>query len=429
MKRFFILFLILAVSAFAASCGARNKNNGGESETETLAEVTTETETKAETETNANAETETKAETIAAATETTAEATSGAGETEKAPETDAESADAVSAILEKMTDEEKVGQLFLCRNPKTEEDALHLVRDLHVGGIIFFARDFTNSTPEKFRALVDKYGENADIGLLTAVDEEGGSVCRVSLYKAFRDEKFASPAELYGTGGIDAITSDASEKSDFLLNIGINFNICPVADVSTDESDFIYARSLGEDAEKTSEYVSAVVGKMNEKGIVSALKHFPGYGSCEDTHTGIAYDRRELSSLEKKDFPPFAAGIAAGAPIVLVSHNVVTALDGDRPASLSEKVIDLLRGDFGFSGVVMTDDLSMGAIKDFTDGGDAAVSAVLAGCDLLCSSDPVAQYGAVLEALRNGTIPTERINEAAERVLRLKQKYNILKEQ
>lgn len=429
MKRFFILFLILAVSAFAASCTARDKDNGNESETEPLTEVTTETKAKAETETNANADTETEAETTDAATETTAEAASDAGETEKAPETGEESADAVSAILEKMTDEEKVGQLFLCRNPKTEEDALHLVRDLHVGGIIFFARDFADSTPEEFRALVDKYGENADIGLLTAVDEEGGSVCRVSLYKAFRDEKFASPAELYSTGSIDAITSDASEKSAFLLNIGINFNICPVADVSTDESDFIYARSLGEDAEKTSEYVSAVVGKMNEKGIVSALKHFPGYGSCEDTHTGIAYDRRELSSLEKKDFPPFAAGIAAGAPIVLVSHNVVTALDGDRPASLSEKVIDLLRGDFGFSGVVMTDDLSMGAIKDFTDGGDAAVSAVLAGCDLLCSSDPVAQYGAVLEALRNGTIPTERINEAAERVLRLKQKYNILKEQ
>lgn len=414
MKRFFILFLILAVSVFAASCGVRNKDN--DSDRETLTEITTETETgtSAYTET----ETEEEAKTTDAATETTAEAASGA-----------ESADAVSAILEKMTDEEKVGQLFLCRNPKTEEDALHLVRDLHVGGIIFFARDFATSTPEKFRALIDKYDKNADIGLLTAVDEEGGSVCRVSLYKAFRDEKFASPAELYDTGGIDAITSDASEKSDFLFNIGINFNICPVADVSTDESDFIYARSLGEDAGKTSEYVSAVVGEMNKKGIVSALKHFPGYGSCEDTHTGIAYDRRELSSLEKNDFPPFAAGIAAGAPIVLVSHNVVTALDGDRPASLSEKAIDLLRGDFGFSGVVMTDDLSMGAIKDFTDGGDAAVSAVLAGCDLLCSSDAVTQYDAVLEALRNGTIPIGRINEAAERILRLKQKYNILKEQ
>lgn len=407
MKRFFILFLILAVSVFAASCGVRNKDN--DSDRETLTEITTETET----ETNAYTETEEETKTTDAATETTAEAASGA----------------VSAILEKMTDEEKVGQLFLCRNPKTEEDALHLVRDLHVGGIIFFARDFATSTPEKFRALIDKYDKNADIGLLTAVDEEGGSVCRVSLYKAFRDEKFASPAELYDTGGIDAITSDASKKSDFLLNIGINFNICPVADVSTDESDFIYARSLGEDAGKTSEYVSAVVGEMNKKGIVSALKHFPGYGSCEDTHTGIAYDRRELSSLKKNGFPPFAAGIAAGAPIVLVSHNVVTALDGDRPASLSEKVIDLLRGDFGFSGVVMTDDLSMGAIKDFTDGGDAAVSAVLAGCDLLCSSDAVTQYDAVLEALRNGTIPIERINEAAERILRLKQKYNILKEQ
>lgn len=423
MKRFFILFLILAVSVFAASCGARNKDT--DSDRETLTEITTETET----ETNAYTETEAEAETTDAATETTAEAASGTGETEKVPETGAESADAVSAILEKMTDEEKVGQLFLCRNPKTEDDALRLVRDLHVGGIIFFARDFADSTPEKFRALVDKYNENADIGLLTAVDEEGGSVCRVSLYKAFRDEKFASPAELYDTGGIDAITNDASDKSDFLLNIGINFNICPVADVSTDEGDFIYARSLGENAEKTAEYVSAVIEKMNERGIVSALKHFPGYGSCEDTHTGIAYDRRELSSLEENDFPPFAAGIAAGAPIVLVSHNVVTALDGDRPASLSKKVIDLLRGDFGFSGVVMTDDLSMGAIKDFTDGGDAAVSAVLAGCDLLCSSDPAAQYGAVLEALRNGTIPRERINEAAERILRLKQKYNILKEQ
>lgn len=423
MKKLFIALLILSVSVFAVSCGTRDGDNktdetGTEAFTkaETAAEITEKTETE---------ETETEKETETEVPDTVTETSVGATDTAA----DEEAADAVTAILERMTDKEKVGQLFLCRNPKTEEDALFLIRDLHVGGIIFFARDFAYSTPEKFSSLVERYNENADIGLLTAVDEEGGSVCRVSLYKAFRDEKFASPSELYGMGGMEAITNDASEKSDFLLNIGINFNICPVADVSTSGDDFIYARSLGENAEKTAEYVSAVTEKMNERGIVSALKHFPGYGSCEDTHTGIAYDRRELSSLEENDFLPFKAGIKANAPIVLVSHNVVTALDGDRPASLSENVIALLRTELGFSGVVMTDDLSMGAIKDFTDGGDAAVSAVLAGCDLLCSSDPETQYGAVLDALGNGTIPRERIDEAAERILRLKQKYNMLKEQ
>ena len=330
-------------------------------------------------------------------------------------------------ILSEMSIEEKVGQLFLARNPKTAPQGKELIETYHVGGIIFFGRDFKNSTPSEFKKLIDSYNKTSGIPLLTSVDEEGGTVTRASLYKAFRAEKFASPAELYKLGGLEKILSDAAEKSDFLLDLGLNFNLAPVADISTDENDFIFERSLGLGKEETAQYVSLVVKLMNQKGILSALKHFPGYGNNKDTHTGIAYDKRSFESIMENDLVPFAAGIEAGAPVIMVSHNIVESIDSNMPASLSGDVIKILRDELGFEGVIMTDDLSMDAIKDFTESGEAAVLAILAGTDLLCCSDIETQYQAVLEAVKSGRISAERIEESVLRILNIKLCYKIIK--
>ncbi len=329
-------------------------------------------------------------------------------------------------ILSNMTLREKIGQLFLARNPKTEEEGVKLIDEMGVGGIIFFGRDFKDSTPEEFRSLMASYSDAAKISLLTAVDEEGGDVCRVSNYKAFREEKFSSPAELYREGGMERILSDCDEKSAFLLSLGLNFNLAPLADISVDENDFIYHRVLGEDRDKTAEYASSVVSRMNENGILSALKHFPGYGNNEDTHTGIAYDSRSLDYLRENDLVPFAEAIKAGAPVVMVSHNVITALDGENPASLSPKIYELLRNELGFEGVIMTDDLSMGAIGDFTDSGESAILAIEAGADLLCCSDIETQYNALLDAVERGRISTERIEVSVLRLLKMKLNFGII---
>ena len=159
---------------------------------------------------------------------------------------------------------------------------------------------------------------------------------------------------------------------------------------------------------------------MVADGTGMALKHFPGYGSNVDTHTGIAIDERPLDSFRESDFLPFEAGIAAGAQSILVSHNVVNCMDSELPASLSPAVHDILRTELGFVGVIMTDDLIMEAITDYTGGENAAVLAVQAGNDMLVSSDFVTQYNAVLAAVQDGTISEDRIRESAVRVIRWK---------
>ncbi len=332
-----------------------------------------------------------------------------------------------ASILSSMTTEEKVGQLFLARNPKTEEEGIALIESMQVGGIIFFARDFRNSTPEKFTALMEKYNEKSNIPIFTAVDEEGGSVCRISHYESFRAEKFLSPSELYLLGGMEEIRKDTLEKSEFLLSLGINFNLAPVADISESPEDFIYERTIGKGKNEAAEYVKTVVTAMNEKGILSALKHFPGYGGNADTHTGTSHDKRSPEELRSSDFIPFISGIEAGAAAVMVSHNIVEGIDADFPASLSGKVISILRDELSFDGIVITDDLSMGAIKEFAESGEAAVLAVLAGADLICSSDTEKQYTAVLKAAKEGRISEERLDESVFRLLCAKEGYGIIK--
>ncbi len=333
--------------------------------------------------------------------------------------------DKLGSFIEKMTLEEKVGQLFLARNPKNRESGIELIKEKKVGGIIFFGSDFKRSDPKSFRSLISEYNEVSDIPLLTAVDEEGGTVCRASLYPKFRSERFASPAELYEAGGLERVLEDTREKTEFLLDLGLNFNLAPVADISTDEGDFIYKRALGRGRDEVAEYISTVVSEMNKGGILSALKHFPGYGNNEDTHTGIAYDKRSIESLWENDLVPFKRGIEAGAPVVMVSHNVILSIDGERPASLSPEVISLLRDEMGFCGVIMTDDLSMDAIGDFTESGEAAVLAVMAGADLLCCSDTERQYEAVIQAVYEGRISEERIELSVRRILEAKEKIGI----
>lgn len=347
-------------------------------------------------------------------------------EPESEPESE-ESApgDEIDAIISDMSVEEMVGQLFLARNPSSEEDTLRLINELKLGGLIFFARDFRNSSPEKFSDFIEKCTDEAPFGLFTAVDEEGGTVQRIGLYEAFADTPFRSPMELYDEGGLEAVLADTDEKCALLKSLGINLNLAPVADVSTCEEDFIYLRTLGKDATETAAYVAAVTERMSENGIMSALKHFPGYGNNADTHTGVANDRRTEESFFESDLLPFISGIEAGAPIVLVSHNIVHCFDPENPASLSEKVISVLRNELAFDGVVMTDDLSMGALKDISNENDPAVLALLAGCDLLCSSDAEEQYKAVLDAVKSGVITEERLKISVKRILEAKMRYGI----
>lgn len=321
-------------------------------------------------------------------------------------------------ILEEMTLEEKVGQMFIARCPAGE--AASEARQYHLGGYILFARDFEGKTPEAVQADIESYQSVSKIPMLIGVDEEGGTVTRISRYPAFRAEPFPSPQELYQAGGFEAVARDTEEKCELLEGLGVNVNFAPVCDVSENPADFIYERSFGQDAQLTVEYVRTVVEKMQERGMLCVLKHFPGYGNNADTHTGIAYDSRPYETFETSDFLPFEAGIESGAQMVLVSHNIVSCMDGERPASLSPRVHEILREELGFTGVIVTDDLAMDGVRDFTDDGNAAVLAVQAGNDLLCCTDFKTQIPAVLEAVESGEITEERIEESVLRILEMK---------
>ena len=314
--------------------------------------------------------------------------------------------------------------MFFVRCPET--DAAALTAQYDIGGYLLFARDFDGQTKESVTNTIAAYQNAAKTPMLIGVDEEGGTVVRVSSNPNLHDTKFQSPQALYREGGFDRITSDTAEKDALLRDLGINVNFAPVCDVSTDPSDFIYARSFGMDAEQTGEYVRTVVTQMVSDKTGMVLKHFPGYGNNADTHTGIAIDERPMDTFRQSDFLPFQAGIESGAQSVLVSHNVVNCMDADRPASLSAEVHRILREELGFDGVILTDDLIMDAIRDYTGGENAAVLAVQAGNDMLTSSDFVTQYNAVLAAVQDGTIPESQIHASAVRVIDWKMQLGLI---
>ena len=332
--------------------------------------------------------------------------------------------DPIQELLDSMTIEERVGQLFLARC--NAESALADITEYHFGGFVLFGADFEGQTPDSLRQTLSGYQAAAGIPMLLAVDEEGGTVTRISRYPAFRSQHFPSPREAFAGGGLTQALSNEEEICQLLQSLGINVNLGPVCDISEDPNAFMYQRSLGQDAAATGDFVAGTVRLMNAYQIGSVLKHFPGYGNNADTHTGLAVDSRSLQALESSDLLPFAAGIEAGCGAVLVSHNIVQALDRDSPASLSPAVHRYLRDTMGFDGVVMTDDLVMEAITDRYGTGEAAVLAVQAGNDLLCSTDYAEQYSAVLSAVLDGRIDFDALNASVMRVLKWKQSLGLL---
>lgn len=335
-----------------------------------------------------------------------------------------ENNDKIDELLNNMTPEEKVGQMFYVRCP--EENAVEKISEYHLGGYILFGRDFADKTKEEIISDIQSYQRNSEIPLLIGTDEEGGTVTRVSDNTNLRSTPFLSPSDTFANGGWQAIENDAQEKADLLLSLGINVNMAPVCDLTSEPDAFIYYRSFSDNLEYENKFVKTVVDISKQNKLGTVLKHFPGYGNNEDTHTGIAYDNREYSEFENRDFIPFETGIENGADCVLVSHNIVDCMDSQYPASLSENVHKILREELNFDGVIMTDDLYMDAIRNYTGNSEAAVMAVKAGNDILCCTDFEIQYPAVLEAVKNGEIPVSQIDASVRRILKWKQNLGLI---
>ena len=321
--------------------------------------------------------------------------------------------------MEKMSIEEKIGQLFMVRY---DSGMTTDYSNYNPGGYVLFSKDIDNQTKDSLKAELSSI--TSKIPLAFAVDEEGGFVTRVSRNPNLRSERFASPKTYFEQGGYDLLKEMEKEKAELLLSVGINVNFAPVADVSTNPDDFIYNRSFGHNAEETSEFIKNMVSYANDSKITSCLKHFPGYGNNKDTHTGSAYDDREYSVFTTSDYLPFEAGIKEKVPMIMFSHNIISSVDPENPASLSSKMHEELRDKLGFSGIIITDDLAMSAIKDnYTDG---AVRAVNSNNDLIITSDFINDFNKVLDAYNNKLIDENIINKAVVRIIAWKYSYNII---
>lgn len=348
--------------------------------------------------------------------------------------------DALRALLADMTLEEKTGQLFFVRVPA--ENALEDVTTYHLGGYLLFGRDTRDKTANDLIQTIASWQAQAvdydtGIPLLIGVDEEGGSVVRVSSNPKLRSKKFSGPGKLWEEG-LDALIRETREKAILLRALGFNVNLAPVADVSTDPRDFIYDRTTGKGAEEAADYVARVIETQSYNHLGSVLKHFPGYGNNKDTHTGVAVDERPMETFLEQDFLPFQAGIAVEEtvwssgelrrlrPAVLVSHNIVSCMDPDLPASLSPEVHRILREDLGFDGVVMTDDLAMEAVKAYAADGAVAVLSLQAGNDLVVTTDYRTQIPRVIQAVKDGALEESVIDTACLRVLRWKMELGLL---
>ncbi len=314
--------------------------------------------------------------------------------------------------LKTMSLDEKINQLLLVRYPDSSGDKI--LKEKQFGGYIFFAKDFKNKTSDQVKKMISSLQSVSKIPILTAVDEEGGSVVRISNNKNLAKSKFLSPQELYALGEFEAIRQDTIQKSALLSSLGINLNLAPVVDVSTSSKAYMYPRTLGENTDLTSQYAKTVIEASHGGNVSYTLKHFPGYGNNDDTHINSATDERSFDEIKNQDLPPFKAGIDALAEAVLVNHNTFKNIDKDNPATLSASIHNILRKDLNFTGITITDDMSMDAVSSIPN---ASLKAIMAGNDLIITTDYEKSIKEIKQGLNDATISEELIDKLAFRIL------------
>ena len=341
-----------------------------------------------------------------------------------------------AAIVQEMSDAEKVGQLVMIGIQGTELDAdsRFMLTEYQIGGVILFDRNM--KSPEQVRALNDalqKNASNAGLPLFIAIDEEGGAVARMK-------EAFPPPpaAEEIGRTGDPAEARHwAFQTAKGLKAMGFNLNFAPVADLGAANG-----RSYADDAASVTAFVDAALEGHADAGLLACLKHFPGLGRGEsDTHEDTVTVHADRAALEEGDLVPFREMIAKrnatkgakGAKeksgwLVMATHTMYPALDAERPASLSSAILQkLLREELGYDGVIATDDLEMGAISRHYGFDRAGVEAILSGADLVlvCHdyAHETAVYNGILKAVRSGEISQARLDASVKRIVKAKLEY------
>lgn len=364
--------------------------------------------------------------------------------------------EAIKAIIDKMTLEQKVAQLFVV-SPETltgvdsvqyaGDMTYQALQDYPVGGIVF-AKDNIDSSSQ-FGTMTDNlqsYSEEiSGLPLFLAAAEEGGSASVLGNndnLDEYYENSYSDDGSDYSSSSANSVHSGAPSMSEIgrkddstnayeagksigslMSAYGLNLDLAPVADVLSGNSTGIGNRTFGTDAQTVSDMALEVIRGIQEEDVNAAMKYFPGYGAASSNMSGFPVINSSLDELKKKEFLPYSNAIAQGMDFVMVGHISVPNVTGDdTPASLSEKMIsEVLRKDLGFKGIVMTDYLNDKTIVKNYGAADAAVKAIQAGADLLIEPDDLeAAYEGVLKAVKKGDITEDRLDESIYRILRVK---------
>ena len=350
-----------------------------------------------------------------------------------------EATDAVEAKLTTMTLRENVGQLFWVRpetldfslNPEKKTLTQTMRQNLEqypVGGIAVFKKNIQDEN--QLSSLIADFQSASKIPMIVAVDEEGGAVARLANHEAFSLPKYTSARDIGKTGDPEQARQMGRTIGGYLRFYGFNLDFALVADVDSNPANpVIGRRAYSTDAQQTAQMVAAAVEGFHEAGMLCTVKHFPGHGDTgQDSHYGTATSYKTWEEMKAMEMLPFEAGIAAGADVVMTAHiTTPNATTDGLPASLSYTMItERLRGELGFQGVIVTDALEMNAIKNHFTPAESAVAALRAGVDvLLMPSDLRAAFDGVVQAVEDGTLSEERLNESVRRILTLKQKAGL----
>ena len=340
----------------------------------------------------------------------------------------------VDEILSEMTLEEKVYQMFIIR-PESITDVGTVIQagdatkaaleQYPVGGIIYSADNLIDV--EQTRTMIENTRNYSKIAPFISVDEEGGDVARVA--QKLGTTKF-EPMYNYKNGGADTANDIYTTIANDIKSLGFNLDFAPVADVWTNpDNRVIGTRAFSDDPAQAAEMVSAAVSGLQDNGVSASIKHFPGHGNTKgDSHTGFVYTSKTLDELRECEFLPFMAGIEAGTDFVMVGHIIVPDVD-DVPATLSHIIVtDILKGELGYDGIVITDGMEMGAIAENYISADATVMAVQAGCDVILEPEDFNESAdALMAAVNSGVISEECINESVRKILECKLRRGIIK--
>lgn len=347
---------------------------------------------------------------------------------------------AVDERIGAMTLEQKVAQLFIVTPEALVEGVSQVTQagdmtregvTAHpVGGIVYFAQNLLD--PEQTTTMLANvkqfYADAGNVAPFIAVDEEGGTVVRVADNEAFGAQDVGDASALGSAGDTEAAKRAAEQIADYLMPLGFNLDFAPVADVVDPlRSDTMGLRSFSSDAAVAADMVRAEVEGFRDKKMLCCAKHFPGIGAAAgDSHEGAITIEATNEELETVDLVPFRAAIEAGVPMIMVGHVSLPNIVGDStPAPLSSAVVQgMLRDSLGYTGIIVTDSLSMGAITDYYTPAEAAVAALKAGCDIPLMPERLDEaYQEVLSAVQVGELTEERLDESLTRILTAKQEY------